>query len=75
VLFDPICLNRGLFRPDAIENLVAEHLDGKREHSFRLWALLMLELWFRTHLDAPASRPDLGKIPTRGNRDETMPVT
>jgi len=51
VLLDPVCLNRGLFRPAAIEKLVADHTLGKREHSFRLWALLMLELWFRTHLD------------------------
>ena len=50
VLLDPVCLGRGLFRPEAIEKLVAEHVEGKREHSHRLWALLMLELWFRRHL-------------------------
>jgi asparagine synthase (glutamine-hydrolysing) len=26
-------------------------VEGKREHSQRLWALLMLELWFRRHID------------------------
>jgi asparagine synthase (glutamine-hydrolysing) len=57
VLLDPVCLGRGLFRPEAIENLVAEHVEGKREHSPRLWALLMLELWFRRHLDAKATAP------------------
>ncbi len=57
VLLDPVCLGRGLFRPEAIENLVAEHVEGKREHSHRLWALLMLELWFRRHLDAKAPVP------------------
>jgi asparagine synthase (glutamine-hydrolysing) len=50
VLLDPICLGRGLFRPETIERLVAEHAEGKREHSQRLWALLVLELWFRRHL-------------------------
>ncbi len=50
VLLDPVCLNRGLFRPETIRNLIDEHVEGKREHSFRLWALLMLELWFRRHL-------------------------
>jgi len=55
VLLDPVCLNRGLLRPEAIKNVVAEHLEGKREHSFRLWALLMLELWFRRHLDQGCS--------------------
>ena len=51
VLLDPICLGRGLFRPEMIKMLVTEHAEGKREHSQRLWALLMLELWFRTHVD------------------------
>jgi asparagine synthase (glutamine-hydrolysing) len=50
VLLDPICLGRGIFRPEAIERLVAEHIEGKREHGQRLWALLVLELWFRTFL-------------------------
>ena len=57
VLLDPVCLNRGLFRPAAIEKLIADHAQGKREHSFRLWALLVLELWFRSHLDRPALQP------------------
>jgi asparagine synthase (glutamine-hydrolysing) len=52
VLLDSACLNRGLFRPEAIERLVDEHVNGKREHSFRLWALLMLELWFHQHLES-----------------------
>jgi asparagine synthase (glutamine-hydrolysing) len=53
VLLDPICLNRGTFRPEAIEKLVTEHVEGQREHSHRLWALLMLELWFREYMDSP----------------------
>ena len=57
VLLDPVCLGRGLFRPEAIEEMVVEHIDGKYEHSHRLWALLMLELWFRQYLDAPTSEP------------------
>jgi asparagine synthase (glutamine-hydrolysing) len=55
VLLDPVCLNRGTFRPQAIEKLVTEHIDGQREHSHRLWALLMLELWFREYMDSPAT--------------------
>jgi asparagine synthase (glutamine-hydrolysing) len=53
VLLDPVCLNRGTFRPEAIEKLVTEHIEGQREHSHRLWALLMLELWFREYMDSP----------------------
>ena len=53
-------LARGLFRPEAIEKLVAEHVEGKREHSQRLWALLMLELWFRRHIDKDTTKATAG---------------
>jgi asparagine synthase (glutamine-hydrolysing) len=52
VLLDSVCLSRGLFRARVIETLVREHVDGRREHSYHLWALLMLELWFRRHIDS-----------------------
>lgn len=51
VLLDPVCLNRGLFRPEAIRALVEEHDAGRQNHTVRLWALLMLELWFKNHFD------------------------
>lgn len=65
VLLDPLALGRGLFRPEAVERLVAEHVEGRRDHAYRLWALLMLELWFRHHLDRPARRLELGPEPAR----------
>ena len=55
VLLDPAALGRGLFRPEAIATLIEEHAQGRRDHAYRLWALLMLELWFRHHIDAPAA--------------------
>jgi asparagine synthase (glutamine-hydrolysing) len=55
VLLDPVALGRGLFRPEAVAALIEEHVSGRREHPYRLWCLLMLELWFRNHLDAPAA--------------------
>jgi asparagine synthase (glutamine-hydrolysing) len=44
-------LRRGLFKPDAVRRLVAEHTTGARDHSHRLWTLLMLELWFVRFID------------------------
>jgi asparagine synthase (glutamine-hydrolysing) len=40
-------LNRGYFRPEVLRGLWEEHQSGRRDHGFRLWALLMLELWNR----------------------------
>ena len=65
VLLDPVALGRGLFRPAEIERLVQEHAQGRREHSHRLWALLMLELWFRKHLDEPSAAPKQAPLLSR----------
>ena len=51
ILLDPRALDRGLFRPEAVEALVDEHVQSRRDHAYRLWTLLMLELWFRHHID------------------------
>ena len=42
---------RGLMRPDYVRLLLDEHSSGRRDHHTRLWALLMLELWFRMWID------------------------
>jgi asparagine synthase (glutamine-hydrolysing) len=38
---------REFFHPEAVAALVREHADQHFDHSYRLWALLMLELWMR----------------------------
>ena len=43
---------RGLFRAGALPRLLNEHRRGRRNHAGRLWALLILERWFRR--DAPS---------------------
>jgi asparagine synthase (glutamine-hydrolysing) len=53
VLLDPAALDRGLFRPEAVTRLIEEHASGRADHAYRLWGLLMLELWFRHHFDRP----------------------
>jgi asparagine synthase (glutamine-hydrolysing) len=42
---------RGLFRPDYVRSLLDEHCTLHRDHHRRLWALLMLELWFQMWID------------------------
>ena len=43
--------SRGLMRPAAVERLLADHAAGRTEHGERIWALVMLELWQRSHVD------------------------
>ncbi|MDA8132867.1 MAG: asparagine synthase (glutamine-hydrolyzing), partial [Elusimicrobia bacterium] len=44
-------LGRGYFRPEALFRLWDEHQRGTRDHGYKLWALLMLELWHRQYAD------------------------
>ncbi len=43
--------NRGYFRPEIVSQLLNEHAEARRDHSDRLWALLVLELWHREWVD------------------------
>jgi asparagine synthase (glutamine-hydrolysing) len=52
-------LDRGLFQPEAIRSLVAEHAAGA-DHSERLWLLLNLEIWQRQFIDGEAR---VGQLP------------
>jgi asparagine synthase (glutamine-hydrolysing) len=52
LLLDDTARARGLFEPAAVEALIAEHQTGaQRRH--QLWAMISLELWFRTCVDVP----------------------
>jgi asparagine synthase (glutamine-hydrolysing) len=55
LLLDDRARSRGWFRPEAVEHLLSEHAAGRADNGHRLWALTMLELWQRTHVDAPVS--------------------
>jgi asparagine synthase (glutamine-hydrolysing) len=47
--------SRGIFSRPAIRALWDEHAGGRRDHAHRLWAVLMLELWFREFIDGDAA--------------------
>ncbi|ASV73894.1 Asparagine synthetase [glutamine-hydrolyzing] [Thermogutta terrifontis] len=58
LLLHPRTIRRGYFRREAVEKLLAEHQQGRWNHSYRIWALLFLELWIRRWIDGEES-PDL----------------
>ena len=37
------CLNRGVFDPDTVQTVVGDHLDGRRNHTYLLLALMIYE--------------------------------
>jgi asparagine synthase (glutamine-hydrolysing) len=46
---------RGYFKMAEVERLVDEHQKGARDHGYKLWALLMLELWHEAYVDGQKS--------------------
>lgn len=44
-------LGRGYFKREAVNRLVEEHTDGRRDYAHQLWTLLMLELWHQEFID------------------------
>ncbi len=51
ILLSERSLNRGIIKPEILERYVNEHTTASRDHSFQLWTLLMLELWFQRFID------------------------
>jgi asparagine synthase (glutamine-hydrolysing) len=61
VLLDPVATARDIFRPDAVRGLIAEHREG-HDRADQIWAMINLELWFRTCVDQVVAAPS--ELPT-----------
>jgi asparagine synthase (glutamine-hydrolysing) len=51
LLLEPRTLDRGLFKPEAVKNLLDGHRAKQWDHGDKLWRLLNLELWHRVFVD------------------------
>jgi asparagine synthase (glutamine-hydrolysing) len=61
-LLSPASLQRGYFQPLFVRQLVDEHVSGKRDHTLRLWQLVVFERWHQEYLNSnrfPLSAPAL----------------
>ena len=47
ILLDSQTFRRGFFRREAVERLLNDHFENRFDHAYRIWALLVLELWLR----------------------------
>ena len=61
-LLSPSSLQRGYFEPRFVRRVVDEHLSGRRDHTLRLWQLVVFERWHRLYAQRstfPNSAPAL----------------
>jgi len=54
-LLSPSSLQRGYFEPAFVRQIVDEHLAAKRDHTLRLWQLVVFERWCQQYLGATAA--------------------
>jgi asparagine synthase (glutamine-hydrolysing) len=45
----------GVFDPGFIAGLIEEHVSGRRDHNFRLWIFLNLEIWHRRFIEGQSA--------------------
>jgi asparagine synthase (glutamine-hydrolysing) len=50
-LLSPTALQRGYFNAAFVRRLVNEHLAGRRDHTLRLWQLVVFERWHRQYAE------------------------
>jgi asparagine synthase (glutamine-hydrolysing) len=53
LLLSSRCTNRGYFRREAVETLINQHVEKRRDHHRLLWQLVVLEEWHRQFIDRP----------------------
>jgi asparagine synthase (glutamine-hydrolysing) len=81
LLLDRRTRERGLINPAAVEHLLAAHRDGTTAGGDAIWALVNLELWYRTFIDGEGvqtlaeprthePRTTGSRIPDPGSRSE-----
>ncbi|MCB1024407.1 MAG: asparagine synthase (glutamine-hydrolyzing) [Acidobacteria bacterium] len=51
VLLSEKFAKRGIVNPGVVETYVKEHLNSEADHTYQIWTLLMLELWFQEFID------------------------
>jgi asparagine synthase (glutamine-hydrolysing) len=51
ILYSEKFISRNLFTHKNIKILLEKHLSGKEDHGYRIFALIILELWFRIFVD------------------------
>jgi asparagine synthase (glutamine-hydrolysing) len=62
-LLSPASLQRGYFQPAFIRQIVDEHISGRRDHTLRLWQLVVFEKWNQQYVDRGSAQPAVERNP------------
>ena len=44
-------VQRGIFNKSTVSAMLDDHIQGRQDYAGKLWALLILELWYREWID------------------------
>ncbi|MBI4528308.1 MAG: asparagine synthase (glutamine-hydrolyzing) [Deltaproteobacteria bacterium] len=58
ILLEPKTVSRGYFRKTTLERILRHHSTGRRDYSTWIWALIVLEMWFRTFVESSSGGID-----------------
>ena len=75
ILLEPRTLQRGYFKPTAVQALIEEHVRGRRNRSGMLWRMLVLELWHRNFVESRSRWNEPRRAPEIRNSEVCRPVS
>jgi asparagine synthase (glutamine-hydrolysing) len=64
---------RGIFRPEAVEKLLRDHQEQRRDNGLKIWALLMIEVWQRMYADGQSEEAVLEAV-AGGRKRKAVPA-
>ncbi len=57
---------QGYFRPDVVQRLLDEHVEGREDRSRQLWGLLAFTLWHQQHVERTPQQPARPEVLVEG---------
>ena len=74
-LLSPAAIERrGLFRPDAVQKLLRDHAENRRDNALKIWSLLMIEVWQRMYFDKQSAESVLESAMGTAKRNQMSQV-
>jgi asparagine synthase (glutamine-hydrolysing) len=65
---------RGIFQPEAVQTLIRDHQENRRDNALKIWALLMIEVWQRMYFDKQSEESVMESIVGETKRKPSVAV-